>query len=69
MIEVDFNDIQEAKARLKAEKERTIYFCDYIKLKKQLEQIEYEMMNNYTYSKEQLFYNLHITSKPPIPFF
>ena len=51
MIEVDFNDIQEAKARLKAEKERTIYFCDYIKLRKQLEQIEYEMMNNYTYSK------------------
>lgn len=69
MIEVDFNDIQEAKARLKAEKKRTICFCDYIKLKKQLEQIEDEMINNYTYYTEKLLYRYNIISKPPIPNF
>ena len=69
MIEVSINDIEEAKARITAEKERKIRFCDYVKLKKQLEQIEYEMTHNYKYFFEKSLYQLHITSKPPIPYF
>lgn len=69
MKEVSINDIEEAKARIKAEKERKIRFCDYLKLKKQLEQIEYEMTHNYKYSFEKSLYQLHITSKPPFPYF
>ena len=69
MIEVDYNDIQEAKERLKAEEKRTIRFCDFMKLKNQLEQLKYEMVNNYTYSFDYLKFKLHITSKPPIPKF
>ncbi len=69
MIEVSINDIEEAKARIKAGEERKIRFCDYIKLKKQLEQIEYEITHNYRYSSEEALYQLNISSKPPIPYF
>lgn len=69
MIEVNCCDIDEARARIKAEKQRTIRFCDYTKLQKQLQQIEYEMTNNYTYSLESTKYKLHLTSKPPKHYF
>lgn len=69
MIEVIYSDIDEARQKIKAEKQREIRFCDYIKLQKQLQQIEYEMTNNYTYNLESTKYKLHLTSKPPIHYF
>ena len=69
MIEVSYPDIDEARARIKAEKQRKIKFCDYGKLQKQLQQIEYEMTNNYTYNLESTNYKLHITSTPPTHYF
>lgn len=69
MIEVSYSDIDEARQKIKAEKQRKIRFCDYGKLQKQLQQIEYEMTNNYTYSLESTKYKLHLTSKPPEHYF
>lgn len=69
MLEVSYSDIDEARQKIKAEKQRTIRFCDYTKLQKQLQQIEYEMTNNYTYNLDSTKYKLHITSTPPIHYF
>lgn len=69
MIEIDYLDIEGAKEKIRAIEERKIAFCDYIKLKAQLKEIEYEMTNNYEYSNRMFLYKLNIISTPPIPYF
>ena len=47
MDSVDYYLIQNAKEKIKTMQNEDIKFCDYIKLKKQLEKIEKAMVSDY----------------------
>lgn len=61
MISVGFYDIENAKEIIKTLQKEDINFCDYVKLNKQIKQIENSMLNNYIPHNDFWFGNLPLT--------
>ena len=60
MDSVDFGLIERAKEKIKTMQNEDIKFCDYIKLKKQLDKIEKSMLSGYFPYNNKFFGNIQI---------